>query len=64
MSTRSMCLPGLSIWYGYVSMYIGMCIGMYIGMCIGMCIGTSLSIVSGLEFLFLCGREAWVWGFW
>ena len=21
MSTRSMCLPGLSIWYGYVSMY-------------------------------------------
>ena len=21
MSTGSMCLPGLSIWYGYVSMY-------------------------------------------
>lgn len=24
-----------------------------------MCIGTSLSIVGGLVFLFLCGREAW-----
>jgi hypothetical protein len=49
MSMGSMCL--LACLYG-----MGMCL------CIGMCIGTSLSIVGGLVFLFLCGREAWVWG--
>lgn len=55
MSTGSMCL--LACLYG-----MGMCL--CIGMCIGMYIGTSLSIVGGLVFLFLCGREAWVRRFW